>query len=67
MPKLKTHRGVAKRFKISGTGKIRHKRAGKSHLLTKKTRSVKRHMKETVSVHPTAVEALRRLTPYGLK
>ena len=61
MPKLKTHRGAAKRFKVSATGKIRHKGAGKSHLLTKKTRSAKRRMKETVTVHATNSASLRRL------
>ena len=61
MPKLKTHRGAAKRFKISGTGKIRSKRAGKSHLLTKKSRSAKRHMKSTVTVSKANASSLRRL------
>jgi large subunit ribosomal protein L35 len=64
MPKLKSHRGVAKRFKVSGTGKIRHKRAGKSHLLTKKDRRVKRHMKDTVTVNPGDAWALKKLIPY---
>ncbi len=65
MPKLKTHRGVAKRFKTSGTGKIRHQRAGKSHLLTKKSRRRKRHLKDTIVVHQTNTQTLRRLMPYG--
>ena len=64
MPKLKTHRGVAKRFKVTGTGKIRHKRAGKSHLLTKKTRKLKRHLKDTVTVTAASAVFLRRLLPY---
>lgn len=61
MPKLKTHRGAAKRFKVSATGKIRHKRAGKSHLLTKKSRRKKLHLKETVTVHPSVTTPLKRL------
>jgi large subunit ribosomal protein L35 len=64
MPKLKTHRGVAKRFKVSATGKIRHKRAGKSHLLTKKERRIKRHLKDTVTVGRADAWTLRRLIPY---
>ena len=66
MPKHKTNRGAAKRFKVSGTGKIRHKRAGKSHLLTKKSRKAKRHMKDTVTVSSTHATTMRRLIPYGL-
>lgn len=65
MPKLKTHRGTAKRFKISGTGKILYRRAGKSHLLTKKTRRAKRHLKDTAVVTKTEAGILRRLIPYG--
>ncbi|MEE9221665.1 MAG: 50S ribosomal protein L35, partial [candidate division NC10 bacterium] len=38
MPKLKTHRGAAKRLKVTGSGKIRRRKAGKSHLLTGKGR-----------------------------
>jgi large subunit ribosomal protein L35 len=55
MPKLKTNKSVAKRFKVSATGKIRYKRAGKSHLLTGKSRRRKRHLKQSATV--TAVEA----------
>ena len=66
MPKLKTHRGVAKRCKVSGTGKILYKHAGKSHLLTKKARRTKRHLKDTVKVSKTDAWALRRLMPYSL-
>lgn len=55
MPKLKTNKSVAKRFKVSATGKVRFKRAGKRHLLTSKSRRRKRHMNKTVNA--TAVEA----------
>lgn len=61
MPKLKTNKSVAKRFKISATGKIRYKRAGKSHLLTGKSRARKRHMKRTATVTAVAAATIRKL------
>ncbi len=50
MPKLKTHRGAAKRFKKTGTGKFTRSKAFKQHILTSKTRSRKRGLKGTVVV-----------------
>ena len=50
MPKLKTHRGAAKRFKRTGTGKIVRSKAFKQHILTSKTRSRKRKLRGTVEV-----------------
>ena len=44
MPKLKTKSGAKKRFKITGTGKIKHKRAFKNHILTKKETKQKRRL-----------------------
>ncbi len=44
MPKMKTHKGAAKRFKITPTGKIRRRRAFKNHMLEKKTAKRKRHL-----------------------
>jgi large subunit ribosomal protein L35 len=67
MPKMKTHRGVAKRFKVSATGKILRKKAGKSHLLTKKSRRIKRHLKDTETLNQTDAGLIRRLMPYGSK
>jgi large subunit ribosomal protein L35 len=45
MPKLKTHKGAAKRFKKTGTGKYKHKRANVSHILTKKSAGRKRSLR----------------------
>ena len=45
MPKIKTHRGAAKRFKRTGTGKIKRSKAYKSHILTKKTSKRKRNLR----------------------
>lgn len=61
--KLKTHRGAAKRFKISGTGKIRMNRAGNRHLLSHKTSRRKRGYSLAVDVHKTDRKAIRRLLP----
>jgi large subunit ribosomal protein L35 len=44
MPKLKTKSGAKKRFKVTGTGKIKHKRAFKNHILTKKETKQKRRL-----------------------
>ncbi|TDI83961.1 MAG: 50S ribosomal protein L35 [Caldithrix sp.] len=45
MPKLKSNRGAMKRFKVTGTGKIKRHKAGKSHILTKKNRKRKRSLR----------------------
>ncbi|PIE90635.1 MAG: 50S ribosomal protein L35 [Acidobacteria bacterium] len=47
MPKLKTHRGAAKRFSFTGTGKIKRKKAYKSHILTKKSAKRKHNLGQT--------------------
>jgi large subunit ribosomal protein L35 len=64
MPKVKTNRGAAKRFKITGTGKVRHYKAGKSHILTKKSPKRKRNLRKPETVDTTSMKALRRLLPY---
>ena len=65
MPKLKSNRGAAKRFKISGTGKVRYYKAGKSHILTKKSPKRKRHLRKPETVDGTNMKAIRRLLPYS--
>jgi large subunit ribosomal protein L35 len=64
MPKLKTHRGAAKRFKKTGTGKIRRTKAFRRHILTSKTKKVKRHMRGLEEVAPADAAKLRRMLPY---
>jgi large subunit ribosomal protein L35 len=44
MPKMKTNKSAAKRFRLTGTGKVRRRQANKSHILTKKTPKRKRHL-----------------------
>jgi large subunit ribosomal protein L35 len=64
MPKLKTHRGAAKRFKKTGTGKIRRASAFKRHILTGKTRKLKRKMRKLREVAHQDAPKLQRMLPY---
>ncbi len=65
MPKMKTKRSAAKRFKVTGSGKIRRQRAFKSHLLSKKTRKRKRHLRKPALVSSADTQRVRRLLPYA--
>ncbi len=64
MPKLKTHRGAAKRFKKTGTGKIMRSKAFKRHLLASKTTKQKRHLSGTFEVSDADEHKLNRMLPY---
>ncbi|MCK5323206.1 MAG: 50S ribosomal protein L35 [Desulfobulbaceae bacterium] len=64
MPKMKTNRGAAKRFKATGSGKLVRNKAYASHILTKKTTKIKRKMRKSGIVDPTNVGALKKLLPY---
>jgi large subunit ribosomal protein L35 len=64
MPKIKTNRAAAKRFKRTGTGKFVRAKAYKSHILTKKSRQRKRRLRQTAVVDAINVSALRRMLPY---
>lgn len=64
MPKIKTSRGAAKRFKVSGTGKIRRAKAYRRHQLSCKTRKQKRQLRGNGTVDATNHEAIRKLIPY---
>ncbi|MFP3900397.1 MAG: 50S ribosomal protein L35 [Acidimicrobiia bacterium] len=52
MPKMKTHSGAAKRFKVTGTGKVRRRQANLNHILRKKSSSRKRRLARPDSLHP---------------
>jgi len=65
MPKMKTHRGAAKRLKKTGTGKVKRNKANKSHILTKKTTKRKRHLRKSVLVSKADAKRIKRLLPYG--
>jgi large subunit ribosomal protein L35 len=64
MPKLKTHKGAAKRFKKTGTGKIVRAKAFKRHILTSKTTKSKRQMRGTVQVSDGDAPKLEKMLPY---
>jgi large subunit ribosomal protein L35 len=64
MPKMKSHRGAAKRFKRTASGKLLRGKAFKQHILTSKDRSRKRGLKGTTVVSPADARKLDRLLPY---
>ncbi|MDO9528589.1 MAG: 50S ribosomal protein L35 [Syntrophales bacterium] len=65
MPKIKTHRGAAKRFSLTGTGKIKRKKAFASHILTKKTSKKKRGLRKSAIMDKTNVKNIKKLIPYA--
>ena len=67
MPKMKTNKSVAKRFKITGTGKVKRRQANKSHILTKKAQKRKRRLREGDLVDKSDHHRTMRMLPYGLK
>ncbi len=64
MPKIKTNRGAAKRFRKTGTGKIRRNKAYTSHILTKKSTKRKRDLRRATLVDKSDVKNIRCLIPY---
>ena len=65
MPKLKTNRGAAKRFKKTGSGHFKHAQAYKNHILTKKSTKRKRHLRHMEVVHSTDEQGVSRMLPYA--
>jgi large subunit ribosomal protein L35 len=65
MPKMKTHRGAAKRIKKTASGKLKRMRANKSHILNKKTTKRKRRLRKSDLVAPSDAKKLGRMLPYG--
>jgi large subunit ribosomal protein L35 len=65
MPKMKTLRAAAKRFKRTASGKITRRHAYHSHILTKKTAKRKRHLREGVLVSSADKQKVERMLPYG--
>ena len=58
MPKMKTHKGTKKRFRLTASGKVKHRRAGTSHLATRKTHKQKRNLRGTGVVNSVEVSRL---------
>jgi len=61
MPKMKSNRAAKKRFRKTGTGKIRRSHAYKSHILTKKTTKRKRNLRKSVLVHSANLRRVKRM------
>jgi large subunit ribosomal protein L35 len=61
MPKMKTHRGAAKRFKATGTGKLRRRRAFRNHILEKKPSTRTRRLKDEVTLAPGDEARIKRM------
>ncbi len=64
MPKIKTKRAAAKRFKATGTGKLKRSKAYKRHILTKKTTKTKRNLRKAALVDSTNVKTMKKILPY---
>ena len=64
MPKVKTSRAAAKRFKTTGTGKLKRMKAYKSHILTKKSAKRKRNLRKATVVDSTNVKSMKKALPY---
>ena len=64
MPKVKTSRAAAKRFKKTGTGKLKRMKAYKSHILTKKTTKKKRNLRQPAITDTTNVKNMKKILPY---
>jgi large subunit ribosomal protein L35 len=65
MPKMKTHRGAAKRLKKTGSGRLKKHKAYKSHILTKKSAKRKRHLRKGDLVAKSDEKRLKKLLPYA--
>ena len=64
MPKLKTNRAAAKRFKKTGTGKLKRNKAYKRHILTKKTTKKKRDLRKAAMMDKTNEKVMKKILPY---
>ncbi len=64
MPKLKTNRGAAKRFKATASGKFKRSQSHLNHLLTKKSTKRKRHLRSGLLVHSADQASIRQMLPY---
>jgi len=64
MPKIKTHRGAAKRFRLTKSGKVKRAKAFKSHLLTNKSPKRKRNLRRATYVAAVEAKKIKQLIPY---
>ncbi len=64
MPKMKTKRAAAKRFQLTGTGKLKRNKAYKSHILTKKSTKRKRNLRQSTITDQSNVKNMKKILPY---
>jgi len=64
VPKLKTNRGAAKRFRTTGSGNVVRQKAYHSHILTKKSPKRKRNLRQGTLIDPADVKRIKRLIPF---
>lgn len=64
MPKLKTHRGAAKRFSLTATGRVKRSKAYASHILTTKTKKRKRNLRKSTLLDETNERSIKKILPY---
>ena len=64
MPMMKTNRAAAKRFKVTGTGKLKRMKANKSHILTKKSSKRKRDLRTATMTDKTNEQVMKKILPY---
>ena len=64
MPKMKTTKAAAKRFKTTGTGKLKRNKAYKSHILTKKSQKRKRNLRKATITDATNAKSMKKILPY---
>jgi len=67
MPKMKTKKAAAKRYHVTATGKVRYKKQGLRHILTKKNAKRKRRLRLPASLSPVEQKRIKRLMPYAGK
>lgn len=65
MPKLKTHRGAAKRFRVTASGGFKRKQSHMRHILTKKSSKRKRHLRPMSMVHSADVASINQMLPFS--
>lgn len=65
MPKMKTNKSAAKRFRISGKGRVRRPKAGNNHMMQEKSRKRLRRLRKNDMVHGSMEARAKRLIPYG--
>jgi len=65
MPKIKTHRGAAKRFRLTASGKVKRNKAYASHILTKKSRKQKRNLRKAAILNTRDMNGIKKLLPYA--